>query len=156
MYVGFDNGFAQGGMNDAGLAYDGFATRSKPLVERGDNPAFPGNPITEAMETCTTVAEVEEFLRGVDLSPLLTQGMLLFADANGDSVIVEGDAFLHKRGRVQVSTNFYQSEHEDDRAQCPRYAAALGILEAGEETSLEVCTRALAASAQRGRRIATL
>ena len=156
MYLGFGNGFPQGGLNDAGLAFDGFATSPKELVERRDNPAFPGNPVAEAMETCTTVQEVVEFLRGVDLAPLLTTGMLLFADATGDSVIIEGDAFLRKEGDHQVLTNFYQSAHDDDLAQCRRYSAAMGVLGARKETSLEVCEQALAAAAVRGRQIATL
>jgi len=156
MYLGFDNRFPQGGMNDAGLAFDGFATSPKPLTGQGGKRVFQGNPISEAMETCSTVEEVIVLLEGIDMSILLTPAMLFFADANGDSVIIEGDEFLRKEGEFQAVTNFYQSEQDDDLAQCPRYAAAVGILEAREETSLEVCTRALSASAQRGRKIATL
>jgi hypothetical protein len=156
MYLGFDNGFPQGGMNDAGLAFDGFATSPTPLTQQEGKRAFPGNPISEAMETCATVDEVVTFLEGVDLTPLLTRAMLFFADANGDSVIVEGDTFLRKQGDFQAITNFYQSAQDDDLAQCPRYAAAVRILEAREETSLDVCTQALSASAQRGRRVASL
>lgn len=156
MYLGFDNGFPQGGMNDAGLAFDGFATGPKPMTEQEGKRAFPGNPISEAMETCSTVDEVVAFFQDVDLSKFLTRAMLFFADASGDSVIIEGDTFLCKEGEFQAVTNFYQSAQDDDLAQCPRYAAAVRILEAREETSLEVCTRALSASAQRGRRVATL
>ena len=156
MYLGFDNGFPQGGMNDAGLAFDGFATSPNPLTEQKGKRTFRGNPISEAMETCSTVDEVVAFLEGVDLSRQLTRAMLFFADASGDSVIVEGDTFIRKDGEFQAITNFYKSAQEDDLEQCPWYAAAVGILEARQETSLEVCERALSASVQRGRRVASL
>ena len=156
MYLGFDNGFPQGGMNDAGLAFDGFATGETPMTGQEGKRAFAGNPISEAMETCTTVEEVVAFLGGIDLRPLLTRAMLFFADANGDAVIVEGDTFLRKDGDFQLVTNFYQSAHEDDLAQCPRYAAAYRVLEGRADTTVDACTAALSAAAQRGKRVATL
>jgi hypothetical protein len=156
MYLGFDNGFPQGGMNAAGLAFDGFATSPKPMTRQKGKRSFRGNPISEAMETCATVEEVVAFLGEVDLSKQLTGAMLFFGDASGDSVIIEGDEFIRKEGEFQAITNFYQSEQDDDLAQCPRYAAAVRILEGREETSLEVCERALSASAQRGRKVASL
>lgn len=156
MYLGFANGFPQGGMNDAGLAFDGFATGETPMTGQAGKRVFRGNPISEAMETCATVDEVVAFLEAIDLSKFLSRAMLFFADASGDSVIVEGDTFLRKQGEFQVVTNFYQSAFDDDLAQCPRFAAATGILADRKETSLEVCTRALSASAQRGSKAATL
>ncbi len=156
MYLGYDNGFPQGGMNDAGLAFDGFATGSHPLHEQDGKPVFDGNPITEVMETCATVEEAIAFLERIDLRAYCTRAMLFFADASGDSVIVEGDAFVRKQDDFQVVTNFYQSAQDDDLAQCSRYASVVRVLEAREDTSLEVCTRALSAAAQRGRRVATL
>lgn len=156
MYLGFDNGFPQGGMNDAGLAFDGFATGPRPMAKQEGKTVLAGNPITEVMETCTTVEQAIAYLEAVDLRPLLTNAMLFFADASGDSVIVEGDEFLRKEGDFQAITNFYQSAQDDDLAQCPRYAAAVRVLDAREEVSVDLCTRALSAAAQRGKRVATL
>ena len=156
MYLGFANGFPQGGMNDAGLAFDGFATAEHPLTGQEGKLAMWGNPIVRAMETCATVDEVVALLEGIDLRPLLTRAMLFFADASGDSVIVEGDTFLRKQGPFQLVTNFYQSDFDDDLAQCPRFAAATEVLESRAPASVELCTRALSASAQRGQEVATL
>jgi hypothetical protein len=156
MYLGYDNGFPQGGMNDAGLAFDGFATGPFAMRQQDGKRLFPGNPINEVMETCATVEEVIAFLSDVDLRPLLSQAMLFFADASGDAVIVEGDVFLRMEGDVQAITNFYQSAQLDDRAQCPRYAAALDVLEGRPHTSIDICTEALSAAAQRGDRVASL
>ena len=58
--------------------------------------------------------------------------MLMFSDKSGDSVIIEGDEFVRKEGSFQVVTNFYQSRQENDRAMCPRFDSAVGMLEAGE------------------------
>jgi hypothetical protein len=47
MDLGFANGCPQGGMNDAGLAFDGFATAPRPLRAQDGKHRFPGNPIVE-------------------------------------------------------------------------------------------------------------
>ncbi|MDF1839636.1 MAG: carcinine hydrolase/isopenicillin-N N-acyltransferase family protein, partial [Planctomycetota bacterium] len=156
MYLGYSNGFPQGGMNDAGLAFDGFATKSKPLRKQKGKKRHRGNPINEVMESCATVDEVVAFLEKVDLRPLMTSAMLMFADASGDSVIIEGDRFIRKSGEYQVITNFYQSEQEDDAGQCPRFDAATRVLKARKATTVESCAEALSAAAQRGSKVATL
>ena len=40
MYLGYDNGFPQGGMNDAGLAFDGFATGARPMSKQDGKRVF--------------------------------------------------------------------------------------------------------------------
>jgi hypothetical protein len=147
MYLGYANLFPQGALNDAGLAYDGFATAPYPLTQQAGKEAFEGNLIKEAIETCATVEEVVALLERYDLSSL-ANAMLFFADASGDAVIVEGDVFLRKQGEFQVVTNFYQSRQADDLAQCPRFASATRLLQARQETSLDLCRRVLATTAQ--------
>lgn len=147
VFLGYTNMFPQGGMNEAGLAFDGFATGHYAMLEQGGKSAFQGNLINEAMATCATVEEVELFFRRYDLRFLET-AMLMFADKSGASVIIEGDRFLRKQGDYQVVTNFYQSRQDDDLGQCPRYDAASAVLKHREEVSVSVCRRALAAAAQ--------
>lgn len=156
MYLGYGNGFPQGGMNDAGLAFDGFATKAKPLLEQKGKGRFEGNPVNAVMESCATVDEVVAFLEKVDLRPLMTNAMLMFADAGGDSVIIEGDRFIRKSGDYQLITNFYQSEQKDDSGQCPRFDAANRVLKARKATTVESCAKALAAAAQTKGKVATL
>lgn len=147
VYLGYENLFPQGGMNEAGLCFDGFATARNPLKKQEGKESFSGNLIDEAMATCSTVEEVIRLFERHDLS-ILENAMLMFADQTGDSVIIEGDEFVRKEGSFQVVTNFYQSRQENDRAMCPRYARAAEILEAAPEVSLALCRRALAATAQ--------
>jgi len=157
MYLGYGNRFPQGGMNDAGLAFDGFATEPRPMKEQDGKASHRADTLlAEVLETCASVEEVVAFLERIDLRPLLTSAMLFYADASGDAVIVEGDTFVRKSGDLQAVTNFYQSTCADKRAACPRYAAAMDVLEPRTETSVAVCEQALSAAAQRGRRVATV
>ncbi len=147
VYLGYKNMFPQGGMNEKGLAFDGFATERNPITDYEGKEAMKFSLLDEVMATCTTVEEVMAAFSCYDLRAL-ESAMLMFADSSGDSVIIEGDDFVRKEGTFQVVTNFYQSRQEDDRAMCPRFDAAVGIFEEAQETSLALCRRVLARTAQ--------
>jgi hypothetical protein len=149
VYLGFDNLYPQGGMNEKGLAFDGFATASYPMHKQEGKEVFRGRLLDEVMATCATVEDVVEMLAHHDLR-FLERAMLMYSDKSGDSVIIEGDEFLRKEGSFQVVTNFYQSRQENDRARCPRFNVAVGKLEAAKEVSIARCRRVLAATAQEG------
>ena len=144
VYFGFANLFPQGGMNEAGLFFDGFATESNPVTKFEGRKVFDGNLIDEAMARCATVAEVIALLEPHDLR-FLENAMLMFADKTGDSVIVEGDEFLRLEGRHQVVTNFYQSKTTPDRYTCARHRIANRMLADSEGISVELFRRILAA-----------
>jgi len=69
--------------------------------------------------------------------------MLMFADATGDSVIIEGDDIIRGNGAFQVITNFYQSQSPDGKnaygegKPCARYATAMEMLGATKRVGLE-------------------
>jgi hypothetical protein len=133
VYFGFDDMSPQGGMNEAGLAFDGFATRPKPVTGSGDKPTFEGNFMVDLMAKCATVDEVVEMLSQYNLA-MMARFMLMFADATGDSVIIEGDQFIRKNGAFQVVTNFYQSEDPSGKnaygegKSCERFEIANDLL----------------------------
>ena len=58
MYVGFDDLWPQGGMNERGLWFDGFAAPPVKATASSDLPPFPGNIVDTAMAECSTVEEV--------------------------------------------------------------------------------------------------
>lgn len=147
VYLGYVGHVVQGGMNTEGLAFDGFATPAMVPTEQGGKPVFEGELLNEALETCATVEEVAELFYAHDLT-WLTSAQLLFADRLGNSVIIEGDEFLFNEHPFQVATNFYQSQHDDHLQQCDRFAAATVILDGAEQVSVDLCRRALAATAQ--------
>ncbi len=147
VYFGFDDFFAQGGMNEAGLFFDGFATAENKLKNLDNRPRFEGNMTDYVMANCKTVSEVVAVFEKHELS-FLTNAMLMFGDQYGDSVIIEGDDLLRIKGDHQVVTNFYQSLTPADECPCPRYEAAVQALGKGVAVSVESCRDVLAATRQ--------
>ncbi len=87
-YVGFDNGWAQGGVNTAGLAFDwvsGFDEKNY----QPDSALLPvrGNPAERMLESCRTVDEAIAFFRKYR-EPDFARSRLLVADRSGASVAI--------------------------------------------------------------------
>ncbi|MBI4879227.1 MAG: DUF3471 domain-containing protein [Planctomycetes bacterium] len=141
---GFGNGFPQGGLNERGLFFDGFATAPLEASGSNDKPPYPGNLIDVALAECATVAEVIALLERYNLG-FLDSAMLMFGDQSGDAVIVERDSFVRKEGRYQVVTNFHQSQCDPSKYTCPRYRLADRMLKESKDVSVERCRRILAA-----------
>lgn len=157
VYFGYSDLLPQGGMNEAGLAYDGFATPPKP-VQRGREKA----PISEralidsAMATCATVDDVVRLVERHNLQ-VMESFMLMFADRTGASVIIEGDDILRKTGPFQVVTNFRQSQHPDgvgayeDGESCTRFEIATEQLGQLKQVTIEAARDVLVAIHAEGR-----
>jgi penicillin V acylase-like amidase (Ntn superfamily) len=60
-YVGYQDGFPQGGMNEVGLAFDGFAVHPRQLKQmHGKQPVTdPTQFIKDILQRCSTVDEVK-------------------------------------------------------------------------------------------------
>ena len=144
VYFGFDNFYPQGGMNEKGLFFDGFATELTEVVNSKGKPYFRGNLADHAMATCTTVDEVIALFQAYNLEHF-KNGMLMFGDASGKSVIIEGDDFVLKNGDFQVCTNFYQSKTNPEDIDCWRYLKATELLKANSYVSVELCKSVLEA-----------
>jgi len=149
VYVGFKNFFPQGGMNDQGLCFDGFATDSKPIEESLDKPVYDGWLNTLIMENCATIDEVIEIFEKYNLQSLET-AMLMFVDSTGDAVIIEGDEYIRKEGDFQIVTNFYQSEVKEGKEEpCVRYNNVLSQI-SDSEVSVKSFKKMLASVHQEG------
>ena len=148
MYVGFDDMWPQGGMNERGLWFDGFATPAV-KVSPSDLPSFPGNIIDKAMAECTTVEEVVRLFSQYNRA-WLNRGVFMFADASGDAVSIEPNAIVRKSQRHFVQTNFYQSRGQSG-TQDRRFTIASSMLErAGGDISVDLFRRILAETHQDG------
>lgn len=148
MYVGFDDMWPQGGMNERGLWFDGFATPAV-KVPPSDLPSFPGNIVDRAMAECATVEEVVN-LFGRYNRRWLNRGVLMFADASGDAVSIEPAAIVRKTRGHFVQTNFYQSRGQGDTPD-RRFTIATSMLErAGNDVSIDLFRRILAETHQNG------
>ena len=96
VYVGFDNGWAQGGMNTEGLAFDwvaGYKEEWQP-----DPQALPviGNPAQRMLQTCATVEEAVAFHQKYR-EPSFSYARMLVADRSGASAVIGA-----KNGKLHV------------------------------------------------------
>jgi len=94
VYVGFDDGFAQGGMNTEGLASDWVAGFHEPWSPDPSLPTSAGN--RQLLETCATVEDAVAFFRGHRELGFYTARVLV-ADRTGASAIIGA-----KDGKLQV------------------------------------------------------
>jgi hypothetical protein len=145
LYVGYDNFEPQGGMNEKGLWFDAFATAPIEATTSLEKPVYPRSLVDKAMAECASVEDVIRLYERYNRA-FMKPFVLMFADASGDSVIIEPNAFVRKKGRFQVQTNFHQSLPVPEY-QCPRFATAMAMLaSAGDEISVKLFRRILAAT----------
>jgi len=95
-YVGFDNGWAQGGVNTEGLAYDWVAGYNETWTPDPTLPITSGNLSQQMLETCATVEQAIAFYRGHQ-EPGFYRAKILVADRTGASVIIGA-----QEGKLQV------------------------------------------------------
>ena len=149
VYFGFNDYYAQGGMNDQGLFFDGLALEDTFPVSTEGKELYQGNLVDRAMRECATVDCVAGlFERYYSYEAWWWQ--LLFGDATGESAIIEADAIIRQRGGYQVATNFSQSTTPPEESRCWRYKTAVEILEGMETLSVEAMRDLLDAVHQNG------
>lgn len=86
-YVGFDDGFAQGGLNTKGLAFDWVAGFMEQWVSYPDMKNVRGNSSERMLESCATVEEAITFYQ-THREPDFSRAKILVADSTGVSVII--------------------------------------------------------------------
>ena len=94
VYVGFDDGFPQGGLNTEGLASDWVAGYKEAWKPDPSLPTSAGN--RQLLETCATIEEAIAFFRG-HREVGFYSARVLVADRTGASVIIGA-----KDGKLQV------------------------------------------------------
>jgi len=144
LFVGFDNLFAQGGVNEKGLAFDFNALPEAPLNPHPELPdAGPLTAMRRIQETCATVEEVIEVAQSYNWGTSL-RWQVLVADATGDAVVMsagpDGElAFTRKApgDGYLASTNFNRANPDNayNSGPCWRYETAVRMLDRieGEE-----------------------
>jgi hypothetical protein len=96
VYVGFENNFAQGGVNTEGLAFDWVAGYTEKWEPDPNVSVVWGNSGQQALENCATVeAAIAFFRKHQDRG--FYRAKILLADRSGASVIIGG-----KDGKLQV------------------------------------------------------
>jgi Tol biopolymer transport system component len=137
VFLGFDNFFPQGGMNEKGLAFDFNALPEASLKPHPELPDH-GDIIKKIHQTCATVEEAITLIKKHNWGSSLRWQVLL-ADATGDAVVVSAGpdkelAFTRKprRDGFLVSTNFNRANPKNTYRggyPCWRYNKAVEMLE---------------------------
>jgi hypothetical protein len=96
VYVGFDNGWAQGGLNTEGLAFDWVAGYKEEWSPDPSATNVSGNPSEQMLETCAAVDEAIAYFRS-HKETSFTYAKILVADRTGASVIIGAE-----EGKLQV------------------------------------------------------
>ncbi len=86
-YVGFDNEWAQGGVNTAGLAFDWVAGFQEQYVPDSKLIKARYNPSERMLESCATVSEAIAFYKKYQ-EPSFSYARIMIADKSGASVII--------------------------------------------------------------------
>ncbi|WP_128543862.1 carcinine hydrolase/isopenicillin-N N-acyltransferase family protein [Larkinella soli] len=142
----------QGGMNTAGLFFDGTATPFVPL-DFGNKPAFPGAVWRALLERCPTVEAALTFLTQYRL-PDLERAHILLADRSGASAVLgayDGKPVIHRReGQpFQLLTNFNLVDPSyGNEPVCRRFQTAADLLARDSSATVANAVRILSKTHQ--------
>ncbi|MFC2081862.1 carcinine hydrolase/isopenicillin-N N-acyltransferase family protein [Candidatus Bipolaricaulota bacterium] len=145
LYLGFE-GVVESGMNDQGLFYDSLSVPDLDVAAEEGKEIHGGMWTLRALETCSTVEEVVDFLDGISIPGTWTD-QLFFGDRNGHSIIVEGKQVLRSARSYQICTNFSQSRTRPSDITCDRYLTGKEMLNAMESVTATAVRDVFAATA---------
>jgi hypothetical protein len=172
VYLGFEDLFPQGGINEKGLAFDANALPGIKLKEHSElRKPYQAIVNTYIMQKCATVEEAIKMAKSYDWSQSfggILRGQFMLADATGNAVVISADqngeiVFTRKPNGdgYFVSTNFNRAypENKFGPGQCPRYRTATKMLESALEQaniSTEILADVLNEVHEEGRYLNTL
>ncbi len=111
VYVGYADNFPQGGMNEAGLAFDGLTTAPKPIRKdlTGKEILQPRDFVKEIMQTCRNIEDVRKFAVQFNRQKFFNHGEYLFADRSGRYLVMESDSLVIGNDDKYIIANFCPS-----------------------------------------------
>lgn len=120
LWYGWDD-FAQGGINEAGLFFDGAVTPEQKMAEGYHKPK--GNLGDQILANCKTVDEAVDFLEFSKTA--LSNAHMMFGDSSGKAVVVEWIDGIKQVVPIQnnqlIMTNFLLSDTSKGNFPCRRY-----------------------------------
>ncbi|MGB8657197.1 MAG: tetratricopeptide repeat protein [Candidatus Zixiibacteriota bacterium] len=138
-YVGFDNFWPQGGMNQAGLVFDGFAEDYLAIKDTLGKKSLGVNFLEDIMKKCATVDDARKYFSRYNLSGLETS-MFFFVDKTGRYLVVEGDSLITGNKEYYIVSNFYPSQVKDEtKIPIPLYHKGKKLLESHRDTTVSFC-----------------
>jgi len=141
MFVGLDNLVAQGGMNEKGLAFDGFSVPERQIKKKPGRLKFYPTLFKDVMKKCRDVDDVCALLGKYDMSPL-NGGMLLYVEKSGKYLIVEADTMMMGNQETYLLSNFCPSQTPNVQdLNIPYYQKGRKMMEQRIDTSLNYLTQ---------------
>lgn len=142
LWYGWDD-FAQGGVNEAGLFFDGAVTPEQPAS--GSDGGTKGNLGDEILARCRTVDEALLLLEQREIS--LNNAHMMIGDGLGRAVVVEWidgqQVTVPLNGNRLVMTNFLLSDTARGNYPCPRYRSIEQRLDKMEEADQPIDLRVI-------------
>ena len=140
VYVGYDDFWPQGGMNQAGLVFDGFSMDYLAINDTLGKKSLDVNFLRYIMKKYSAVDDVKKYLSQYNLHGLETS-MFLFIDKTGKYLVVEGDSLITGNNQSYVLSNFYPSQIKDENEiNIPIYHKGKRLLESKKDTSISFCS----------------
>lgn len=137
LWYGWDN-FAQGGVNEAGLFFDGAVTPKQPYPEGYGKPK--GNLGDALLAHCKTVDEAIAYLENKKIA--LDNAHMMFGDSSGLAKVVE---WIDGEKRVTsiennylIMTNFLLADTSQGNYPCYRYSAILNAVQKLDQKNLDL------------------
>ena len=122
LWYGWDN-FAQGGINEAGLFFDGAVTPEQKVPENYNKPE--GNLGDEILSKCNTVKEAITLLEEKNI--VLSNAHMMLGDSTGYAVVMEWidwERIIYPiQDNMLIMTNFLLSDPSAGNYPCPRFNA---------------------------------
>lgn len=149
LWYGWDN-FAQGGINSAGLFFDGAVSPDQNSLKGYHKPK--GNLGDDILAKCSTTNEAVSYLE--DKKIALTNGHLMFGDRNGTAVVVEWVDGQKKLTWLTdnhlLMTNFLLADTTKGNYPCQRFQAIEKSISEMEKDSTTVTVRGIGNALARG------
>jgi len=141
MFVGMDNLVAQGGMNEAGLVFDGFSVQERQIKSKSGKLKFYPTLFKDVLKKCQSTAAVALMLGKYDLSPL-NGGMLLYIEKTGKYLVVEADTMMMGNEDHYLLSNFCPSHVKKVQdLNIPYYQKGRKMMEVHADTSWTYLTQ---------------
>lgn len=114
LYLGFADGFPQGGMNEAGLAFDCLSVYAKEgKFDPSKKTVDDKNALVKGvLQHCKTVEEARLYLTAFNWP--IQRGVVFFADPSGQYLIVEPDTMLLGNDDRYLISNFCPSSTAEE------------------------------------------
>ena len=123
VYVGFGD-LPQGGMNEAGLVFDGLTTLPKQIKNDPTKKEIssPKDFLKEIMQTCKSVDDVKRFASQYNRQKFYNNGVLVFVDRTGKYLVMESDTLIIGSDDKYLIANFCPSNtSEEEKLTWDRY-----------------------------------